>query len=202
MKKTFLIANFLILPLSFTEPAKRTLSSDFGSNVVNRNITEKEIELAQQSWGKALIQISSDFDSKGIKAATKTATKVLDSAYAYNMGTVLFKPTLTHGDQTFRTTKESALAYFVGNNKKFPNDSGFALKGWRDYSFKNAAVYIDGDKAVTMGKVSLVDKTGAVTVVDKTWGFKKSPDGNLRIFLHHSSLPYQPAATKAEVTQN
>lgn len=202
MKKTLLIANLFVLPLSFSGEVSRSLSSDFGSNIVNRNIIEKEIESAQKAWGQALIQIGLEYEKKGIRAATKTASQVLDSAYGYQMGAVLFKPTLTHGDQTFRTTKESALAYFVGNNKNFPQDTGFALKGWRDYSFKNAAVYIDGDKAVTMGKVTLVDKAGAVTVVDKTWGFKKDSDGKLKIFLHHSSLPYQPVAKKSEISKN
>jgi hypothetical protein len=44
--------------------------------------------------------------------------------------------------------------------------------------------------ALTMGKVSLTDKNGKVTTVDKTWGFKKGDDGKIRIVLHHSSLPY------------
>lgn len=178
----------------------RTLSSEFGSNIVNKNITEREIENAQNEWGAALIQISKDFDKKGIRAATKTANKVIDAAYAYQFGTVLFKPTLTEGDHTFRTTREGALSYFVGGSKKFPQDTGFALKGWREFSFQNAGVYIDGDKAVTMGKVNLVDSKGGLTSVDKTWGFKKDNSGKLRIFLHHSSLPYQ--TPKAELSQN
>ncbi len=169
-------------------------SDSFGSNVVNSNVSEAEVQAAQEAWGKALIQISEDFDSKGIKKATETAKAVLDAAYGYNLGPVLFKPTLTHGDQTFRTTKEGALAYFVGGNKSFPNDSGFALKGWRKYEYKNAAVRIDGDVALTMGKVILTDKNGKVTTVDKTWGFKKDSQGKLRIVLHHSSLPFDPAA--------
>lgn len=56
-----------------------------------------------------------------------TASAVLDAAYGYNIGPVLFKPTLTVVPQTFRPTKEGALAYFVGSDKDFPNDSGFAL---------------------------------------------------------------------------
>jgi hypothetical protein len=26
--------------------------------------------------------------------------------------------------------------------------------------------------------------------VDKTWGYQKDDEGNVRIILHHSSLPY------------
>lgn len=174
----------------FSASAQR--SSSFGTNVVNTNITEAEVQAAQEAWGKALIQISTDNSKGGLKKAMATANSVLDAAYGYNMGTVLFKPTLTHGEQTFRTTKEGALAYFVGGNKKFPNDSGFALKGWEKYEFKNAGVHISGDLAITMGNVYLTDKSGNVTVVDKTWGFKKDDKGQLRIVLHHSSLPYSP----------
>jgi len=28
-----------------------------------------------------------------------------------------------------------------------------------------------------------------LTVVDKTWAFVRDPDGEIRIVLHHSSLP-------------
>ena len=186
--------NFLLLTLgmlAFGSASAKT-SSSFGYAVTNVNITEDEVESAQKSWGAALIQISKDFKKDGIKQATKTAEEVLDKAYGYNIGPVLFKPTLSSGDQVFRTTREGALSYFVGGNKKFPNDSGFALKGWEKYEFKNAAVFIDGDMALTMGNVMLTDATGKITKVDKTWGFKKDGNGKIRIVLHHSSLPYAP----------
>ena len=44
-----------------------------------------------------------------------------------------------------------------------------------------------------MGNVMLTDKDGKVTTVDKTWGFKKDSQGQVRIVLHHSSLPFQPS---------
>jgi hypothetical protein len=155
-------------------------------------ITPQELQAAQRAWGDALVRISSDYEAGGIERARATANSVLDSAYGYNLGPVLFKPTLTVAPQTFRTTKAGALAYFVGGDSSFPNDKGFALNGWRSVSSEIAASFIDGDVAMTTGNVRLTDKTGAVTVVDKTWGYKKGPDGTLRIVLHHSSLPYQP----------
>lgn len=167
-------------------------STSFGNTVVNKNITAEEVKAAQEAWGAALIAISKDFRSGGAKKATKTAQTVIDSAYGYNMGAVLFKPTLANGEQTFRTTREGALAYFVGGNKKFAQDSGFALKPWDKFEYKNAAVFINGDMALTTGNVMLTDKDGKVTTVDKTWGFKKDDQGKVRIVLHHSSLPYAP----------
>lgn len=181
----------LLAICTFTSAAQAR-SKSFGSNVVNMNITEKEIQTAQESWGKALLKIGEDFESGGLEKATKTASDALDAAYGYNMGTVLFKPTLSHGNQTFRTTKEGALAYFVGGNKNFPNDAGFALKGWKKYDYKNASVFISGNVALTTGNVMLTNKDGSVTTVDKTWGFKKDTSGKMRIVLHHSSLPYNP----------
>jgi len=194
--KALTLTTALALTLTLTSPATAQRSPAFGQNVVNSNVTEAEVQAAQEAWGKALIQISKDFESGGIEKATQTANAVLDAAYGYNMGIVLFKPTLTHGDQTFRTTRDGALAYFVGSSEKFPNDSGFALKGWEKYEYKNAGVIIDGDMAITMGNVFLHDKKGQVTKVDKTWGFKKDGQGKLRIVLHHSSLPFTPEAKK------
>lgn len=98
--------------------------------------------------------------------------------------------TLTEAPQTFRTTKEGALAYFVGQNPDFPDDTGFALKGWTDVQIENAAIFIDGNVAKTMGNVMITNKDGSVTTVDKTWGFVRDTEGALRIVLHHSSLPY------------
>lgn len=155
-------------------------------------LTQQEVLAAQKAWGDALVQISTTHDNMGVAAARETAARVIDSAYGYATTPVLFKPTLTVAPQTFRTTRDGAMAYFVGGDPNFPKDGGFALKGWRSYQIENAAVFIDGDVALTMGNVRLTDRNGAVTVVDKTWGFQRGDDGKLRIVLHHSSLPYQP----------
>ncbi|HEX4879128.1 MAG TPA: phosphoribosyl-AMP cyclohydrolase [Limnobacter sp.] len=158
--------------------------------VVSSNITEAEVLQAQKAWGEAVVKISRDFEAGGLAKAKQTAQAALDSAYAYNMGPVLFKPTLAAKPQNIRSTEEGALAYFVGDNKNFPNDTGFALKGWRNVEAKNAVIRLNGNTALTMGNVSFTDKSGKVTTVDKTWGYVKDNEGNLRIVLHHSSLPY------------
>ncbi|MEW6204897.1 MAG: phosphoribosyl-AMP cyclohydrolase [Pseudomonadota bacterium] len=158
--------------------------------VVNSNITEAEVLKAQQIWGNAVVQISKDFESGGLDKAKKTTKAALDKTYAYDMGPVLFKPTLAAIPQNIRSTEEGALSYYVGGNKKFPNDSGFALKGWRNVESKNSVIYLNGNTALTMGNVSFTDKNGKVTTVDKTWGYVKDSAGNVKIVLHHSSLPY------------
>lgn len=153
-------------------------------------ITQAEVEAAQKAWCGALVAIATEGDTKGKAAAKELAGKVIDSAYGYDMGPVLFKPTLTVAPQTFRTTREGALAYFVGGDSAYPNDTGFALKGWRKCEPVNAGIVITGDTAISMGNVSMWDTKGAMTKVDKTWGYVRGPEGNLRIVLHHSSLPY------------
>lgn len=158
--------------------------------VANMSVTEAEVVAAQKAWGEALVRISTDYDTGGLAKAKATAAAILDAAYGYSHGPVLFKPTLTTDPQTFRTTRDGALAYFVGDDKRFPSDSGFALKGWRAVDIANSAILIDGDTAMTMGKVTLTDKSGKKTTVDKTWVFKKDDRGQLRIVVHHSSLPY------------
>ena len=174
----------------FVPLALATITGLASATVVNQGITEAEVLSAQKAWCKALVDISAANDKGGQPAAKALAEKVIDGAYGYQMGAVLFKPTLTVAPQTFRTTRAGALAYFVGGDSNFPKDSGFALKGWTQCEAKNAAVFIAGDSATTMGNVMITGKDGKITTVDKTWKFVKDDAGQLRIVVHHSSLPY------------
>lgn len=158
----------------------------------NNGISLEDVEVAQRDWGQRLIEISVAHDEKGMDAARKLAEDAIDTAYGYTIGPVLFKPTLASAPHTFRITREGALSYFVGGNPDYPEDKGFALKSWRKYEFHNAALFVAGNTATTMGTVTLTDKDGKVTTVDKTWQFYKDSKGKMRIVLHHSSLPYTP----------
>lgn len=155
-------------------------------------ITENELLQARVAWGEALIAISKAYEEDGIDAARGVAEGVLDAAYGYNLGPVLFKPTLASGAQTFRPTRKGALSYFVGHDDEYPLDGGFGIKGWRSCESQTSAHFIEGDVGMWMGWISLTDKDGNVTKVDKSFGYKKDEEGTLRIVLHHSSLPYQP----------
>ena len=155
-------------------------------------ITEQALAAARQTWGDALIAISTAFDQRGIDAARTVAGAALDTAYGYELGPVLFKPTLANGEQTFRTTRDGALAYFVGHSDDYPDDGGFGIKGWRSVVSQTAGYFIHGEVAMWMGSVTFTDKNGTVLKVDKSCGYKTDKAGTLRIVLHHSSLPYQP----------
>ena len=162
-------------------------------------ISEVEVLAAQKGWCEALVEISATNAKSGPAAAKALAESVIDSAYAYQMGPVLFKPTLTVNPQTFRTTRDGALSYFVGGDPAYPNDSGFALNDWTKCEIDNAAIFIAGDSASTMGKVHFTDKDGNVTTVDKTWQYVKDDAGQLRIVVHHSSLEYTPEPAVTEM---
>ncbi len=166
-----------------------------GHKTTNFNITDKMVIDAQKKWSEGLLKISKTHMEGG--DYIKVASDVIDAGYNYQNGIVLFKPTLTTGEQTFRMDKEGALAYFVGGNSKYKDDKGFALKGWVRYVTKNYGIILNGSTAISMGNIYLYDKAGNETVVDKTWGFKMNELGELKIILHHSSLPYKPA--KVEV---
>jgi len=149
-------------------------------------ITRSEVLAAQKAWGDGLLKISADRSNPS--KAKATATDFILKEYDYQYGPVAFKPTLTKAPQTFRPTFEGALSYFVGGNPLYPNDSGFATQTlWSSYKFENNVIQLDGDSAISMGNVYLYDSTGAVTIVDKTFGYNKSLDGTININLHHSS---------------
>ncbi|MYH71770.1 MAG: phosphoribosyl-AMP cyclohydrolase [Acidimicrobiia bacterium] len=155
-------------------------------------ITESELAAARSAWGFGLLAISKAYEADGIGGARAVASRVLDEIYGYDLGPVLFKPTMASGEQTFRPTKRGALSYFVGHDPEYPLDGGFGLKGWRDVQSETAASFVDGDVAMWMGWVTMTDKDSQVTKVDKSFGYKKDASGVLRIVLHHSSLPYSP----------
>lgn len=158
-------------------------------------ITYDEVNAAQQAWCDALVKIGQIHAEGGDYKAF--ATQVLSDAYNYDHGKVFFKPTLAFGEQTFRPTKQGALAYFVGGDADFPNDKGFALKPWVKARYdnlgdNNEGIQIYGSVAITMGNVWLTDKDGNEVMVDKTFVFKKGKDGKLRLIVHKSALPYTP----------
>lgn len=188
-ERTRIILASLALVLTSTRPLVAAAASPTIA-VVDSNVTMDETLAAQQSWCAGLLAVSDANETRGLGAAKAQAEALVEAAYGYQFGVVLFKPTMTEAPNTFRTTRAGAVSYFVGGDPMYPSDAGFALKGWKRCEVENVAVFIRGDLATTMGNVRLVDKTGAVTVVDKSWQFLKDQTGHLRIVLHHSSLPY------------
>ena len=126
-------------------------------------ITEDDIQNALTIWGNGKIAISKAFEDGGIEAARTVASANIDAYYGYDLGPVLFKPTMASGAQTFRPTKAGALAYFCGHSDDYPLDNGFAIMGWRAMESIPSACFIQGDVAMWMGWVKLTNKDGSVT---------------------------------------
>lgn len=155
-------------------------------------ITEADLLAAQQGWIAALLQIS-EAHEKG-EDTRALAKSIIAQAYNYDFAPVLFKPTLAHGELTFLTTAEGALAYFVGGDANFPDDKGFALMGWERVEVDNAAFFIEGNIGITMGHFTFFNKNGDTVTVEKTFVFRRGDDGALRIALHSSTIPFNPAS--------
>jgi hypothetical protein len=190
MKKTLLIIRSLLVTTGvfFAVVSPGRAASHGGPEP----ITVAQLEAAQQGWCDALLSISRTHREGG--DARALAAAILAEAYNYEAAPVLFKPTLAHGEQTFRTTSKGALAYFVGGDADFPGDKGFALLPWTAARFVNAGTYIEGNLGITMGHVILTDESGKETKVEKTWVFRRGDDGKLRIVLHKSTIPFSPAS--------
>jgi hypothetical protein len=158
-------------------------------------ITEADVNAAQQAWCDGLVQIGKVHQEGG--NYQEVASRLIGDLYDYKEGTVFFKPTLAFGKNTFRPTKEGALSYFVGGNKDFPEDTGFALKHWVKVRYDNNAaengVQIHGEIAITMGNVYLTSAKGDEIKVDKTFVFRRCKDGKLRLCVHKSALPFEPS---------
>ena len=154
-------------------------------------ISEKELADARVAWGEGIILISKSYNEKGIDEATTVANEFLDNLYGFELGPVLFKPTLSGGNQTFRTNKEGALSYFLGNNPRYPKDNGFGIKSWCKFESQTTGIFLEKKVAIWMGWVTLTNNAGDLIKVDKSWGYKKSSNGILKIVSHHSSLPYE-----------
>ena len=149
-------------------------------------VEEADINIAQKAWGDGIVAIArahlSGEDYVGI------ARNHVETLYAYGIGTVLFKPTLAAVEQ-FRPNFESALSYFVASNNACPEDKGFAIKGWSNVRFENSDIILRDDSAIAMGNYFFTAPEGDEVKVEYTFGYIVDSSGNLRINLHHSSMP-------------
>ncbi|GEO81399.1 hypothetical protein [Pararhodospirillum oryzae] len=152
-------------------------------------VTEAEVLAAEKAWGDGIVAIGkAATQSHG--AAVRAAQHHLDTLYGYGLGPVLFKPTKAAADQ-FRETSEQALSYFVGGI--VPEDHGFALNPWTHVRFENHGMLLGDNYAVAMGNYYFTPPSGPEVKVEYTFGYMRDAQGHLRIDVHHSSLPYQPA---------
>jgi hypothetical protein len=175
------------------------------SPVSEHPITMEEVATVQAEWMAAIVRISNAHLNGGdATTVTETALEAAHMLYGYIDGmNVLFKPTKA-AEHPFRPTAVGALSYFIGGEGAsagyqvaggYSEDKGFALGpggvGYKLVTFDNHQVVFHGETAQAMGEyyfTSAADDT--VTKVEYTFGYKKNSEGKVKIYLHHSSLPY------------
>jgi hypothetical protein len=150
-------------------------------------ITQEKILKSYKYWADGIVKIGSLKDNRS--ECEKFTNEFLDKLYAFDLGKVLFKPTKVSKSQ-FRTNKESALSYFIGGNPKFVEDKGFAINPWKEVTFEDCPnMILEENRAIVMGNYYFFDMNGKKTKVEYTFGYKLY-NGQLKIDLHHSSLPF------------
>ena len=149
-------------------------------------VTVSEVESAQQAWGEGIVAIAHAHSTGGDYVSI--ARNHVETLYAYGLTEVLFKPTLAAVEQ-FRPNFESALSYFVASNNECPEDEGFAIRGWTKVRFENADIILYDTTALAMGNYFFTTPEGDEVKVEYTFGYVVDASSNLRIQLHHSSMP-------------
>jgi len=154
-------------------------------------ITVSEIRDAQVAWGEGLVGISTAFANG--EDYVDVAVAVLDDLYGYEYGYVLFKPTIA-SDVPFRFDWDGAASYFIGTsapNTIAEDASGFATNSWTAVNFEDDWTFvINGETAIGMGTVVITTGDGDEVTVQKSMAWFRGTDGELRLQLHHSSVPF------------
>ncbi len=162
-----------------------------GSGDMAMGISEAEVVEAQQAWGDGIVTIGKVFLEGGDYRGA--AVEHIEKFYGYDMGKVLFKPTLA-SDKQFRNTFDAALSYFVGGNASYPEDNGFAIKPWTNVRWENTGIINDknSNMALAMGNYFFTTTDGNEVKVEYTFAYMKDDNGAVRIVAHKSALPYEP----------
>lgn len=151
-------------------------------------ITEQEVVEAQKAWSDGIVEIGRIYRAGGDYVSA--ASDHINRFYGYDLGLVLFKPTLA-ADEQFRGSFDGALSYFVGGNPSYPEDKGFALRPWTKVRWRNEGITNNScTMAVAMGNYFFTPENGEETKVEYTIGYVKDAGNQLRMVVHKSSLPY------------
>ena len=137
-------------------------------------ITKEDVLAVQKLWGDGIIAIGKK---------EKNANDFLTDMYVEN---ALFKPTMAK-EEPFRMTREKAISYFITGCCQ--EDNSFALKPWSEVRFTNHGIITHNNYALAMGHYFFKSNNEEV-MVEYSFGYIKA-NGQLKINLHHSSLPYR-----------
>ena len=148
---------------------------------------ENLVTFTQNKWADTVLKIGNAYKKK--INLDNLVCELLNNVYAFNHCEVLFKPTLAKHNQ-FRSTKEEFISYFLGQNKICKEDNGFAIKNWKSIKFENYKIVEHDNFLLSMGNYFFKNDENESLKVEYTFGFIRITNNELRINLHHSSLPY------------
>jgi len=152
-------------------------------------VSHEDVIETQQKWATAIVDIGKVYiDEQGYRHAAELHLRDL---YAFEYGDILFKPTLA-SNVPFRPRFDEALSYFVGGSVH--EDKGFAIKPWAKVTFGEQQIILTMDGALAMGEYFFTpyDLSQGDTRVEFSFAYLIDEQGELKIRLHHSSLPYSP----------
>ena len=146
---------------------------------------------SSKTMGPCIVQIGNVYTDDG--DYSHKATKFIQDKQGYDLGSMLFKPTLT-SERQFRSFFDAKLSYFVGNNNASTEENSFAIKPY---------IAILGFKILTLLKLIVQQQWPWETIslqwmidsdvkVEYTFTRVKDKNGELRITAHQTSLPYSP----------
>lgn len=150
-------------------------------------VSKQQVLDAQHEWGQGVVKIGSLKENRS--ECESFTSDFLDKLYAFDVGTVLFKPTKCAIEQ-FRGSKAEATSYFIaGEYRACAEDGGFAINPWVNVRFENSEIILEEHRAIAMGNYFFTDPEGNEVKVEYTFGYIVN-EGQLKIDVHHSSIPY------------
>ena len=150
-------------------------------------IDTREIESAQETWGKAVVEIGT---APSPHEARALATRLAEDHYLIGEGNLLLCPTRASKRQ-FRTSLKGIVSYLVGGDPDYAEDRGFALEPWTAVRFENAGTIERADVGIAMGNYFFVRADGSGLKAEYSFVYVRGADGGLKIQLHHSALPFE-----------
>ena len=148
----------------------------------------KKIKKAQKRWADGIINIGKYyFEKKDYIALTNN---FIEELYSFKDNKVLFKPTKASKKQ-FRKNKNEFISYFIGHNKVSDEDKGFALEPYKSVQFINFDFSIFENIIISMGNYIFTNYEDEKIKVEYSFGYiLDENEDELKIILHHSSVPY------------
>ena len=156
-------------------------------------VDTREIESAQEAWGKAVVEIGTAASPHEARAL---ATRLAEDHYLIGEGNLLLCPTQASKRQ-FWTSLKGIVSYLVGGDPDHEEDGGFALEPWTAVRFENAGTIERADVGIAMGNYFFVRADGSGLKAEYSFAYVRGADGGLKIQLHHSAYGRQSALNLA-----